>query len=93
MNVKLAIALFSVLAILQGCSKDPISVEVSSNTNVTVDFLFEHDGCKLYRFVDGGKPIYYAKCRESTQTTWNSTNLAGKVVVTVPHQVSTQIVP
>jgi hypothetical protein len=86
-------AIVAAVSVLQGCSKEPVKVEASSNTSVPVSLLFEHEGCKVYRFEDGGKAIYYSKCRESSQTAWNSTQLVGKVAVSTLQQVSTQIVP
>lgn len=35
----------------------------SSNPAFVVEFLFEHEGCRAYRFVDFGISRYYVKCQ------------------------------
>lgn len=85
------VALFTLFLALAGCTKDPIKTESSNNADVPVDLLFEHDGCKVYRFKDGGYNIYYTKCQQSSQTAWNTAQMVGKTVIITPHQVSTEI--
>ena len=46
-----------------GIYKEPISVERSNNTDYNVSYLFEHDGCKVYRFIDNGNYVYFTNCR------------------------------
>ncbi len=46
-----------------GIYKEPISVERSNNTDYNVSYLFEHDGCKVYRFIDNGNYVYFTSCR------------------------------
>lgn len=48
---------------LYSCSVEPEQVEKTSNQNIKVDFLFEKDGCRVYRFTDGGQNIYWTNCR------------------------------
>ncbi|MDH6308424.1 hypothetical protein M2451_000735 [Dysgonomonas sp. PFB1-18] len=33
-----------------------------NNETYRVDYLFEHDGCKVYRFQDRGEYIYFTNC-------------------------------
>jgi len=41
----------------------PISkVTPENNKTYHVDFLFEHDGCKVYRFHDYGNSVYFTNC-------------------------------
>ena len=41
----------------------PVSrVIPDNNKTYQVDFLFEHDGCKVYRFTDRGNNIYFTNC-------------------------------
>ena len=41
----------------------PISkVTPENNKTYQVDFLFEHDGCKVYRFLDSGDYVYFTNC-------------------------------
>ena len=42
----------------------PIStVAPHNNETYKVEYLFEHDGCKVYRFMDRGNSIYFTNCR------------------------------
>jgi hypothetical protein len=41
----------------------PVSrVNPENNKTYKVDFLFEHDGCKVYRFLDRGNYVYFTNC-------------------------------
>lgn len=63
MSTKL-IYLILVLATLSSCSiARPISKDKPKN-NVTyeVEYLFEHEGCKVYRFLDNSNYIYFTNC-------------------------------
>jgi hypothetical protein len=41
----------------------PVSkVTPENNKTYQVDFLFEHDGCKVYRFHDKGNIVYFTNC-------------------------------
>ena len=58
--------LFSGLATLffASCwSNKPISKESPMNNKTyEVEYLFEHDGCKVYRFMDMGEYVYFTNC-------------------------------
>jgi hypothetical protein len=36
-----------------------------------VEYLFENDGCKVYRFVDNGRYIYFSDCRGRIDSTYS----------------------
>lgn len=38
----------------------------TNNSDVTLEFLFEHDGVKVYRFRDGHTTVYYTDVRGKT---------------------------
>jgi hypothetical protein len=41
----------------------PISrVTPENNKTYQVNFLFEYDGCKVYRFFDYGNTVYFTNC-------------------------------
>lgn len=41
----------------------PIAKQVPENNHTyDVDYLFEHDGCKVYRFYDIGNYVYFTNC-------------------------------
>lgn len=37
-----------------------------NNDSYRVQYLFEHDGCKVYRFYDRGNYIYFTNCEGNT---------------------------
>ncbi len=49
---------------LNSCGiNQPISTQLPSNNGTyAVDYLFEHDGCKVYRFQDMGHYVYFTNC-------------------------------
>ena len=52
----------------------PISTKPSANNkDYKVSFLFEHDGCKVYRFEDRGEFIYFTSCNGETMKTQRDT--------------------
>jgi hypothetical protein len=67
------------LLVLGGCGVDPVETKPSNNPSVSVDVLFQVDGCKVYRFWDHGEARYFANCRGSVS--WSE--LQGKVSVPV----------
>ena len=41
----------------------PVSKVIPENNKTyKVEFLFEYDGCKVYRFLDYGYPVYFTNC-------------------------------
>ena len=57
---------------LVGCYNEPQSIEHTGVDNrVQIDFLFEKDGIKMYRFMDGGHSHYFTTNGE-TMTTQHS---------------------
>ncbi|NLI72815.1 MAG: DUF4884 domain-containing protein [Bacteroidales bacterium] len=55
----------------------PLATEHSDNNRTyTVDYLFEHDGCRVYRFRDMGNYVYFTNCNGSvTALTSDSTRI------------------
>ena len=43
------------------CVTEPIATAPTNNAGIQVDLLFEHDGCRVFRFRDIGYH-YFAKC-------------------------------
>jgi hypothetical protein len=56
------------LVLTTGCiTQHPITKEpAANNTDYTVEYLFEHEGCKVYRFKDhnsvGTYYVYFTNC-------------------------------
>ena len=72
------------LCLLSGCMPSrPIETQIPKNNKTyEVEYLFEHDGCKVYRFNDMGTWVYFTNCRgetisypDSTTVIRNSTNM------------------
>jgi hypothetical protein len=60
----------------------PLTSQPSQN-NVTyqVDYLFEHEGCRVYRFIDHGNYIYYTNCRGEAIAKTDSTEVRNKISI------------
>lgn len=52
------------LLLMSACfSNRPIyNVKAQNNATYKVEYLFEHDGCKIYRFMDNGNYVYFTNC-------------------------------
>ncbi len=61
MQKLLALACIASIATLTGCVTQPIATTPTNNAEIEVDLLFEHDGCRVYRFRDMGYH-YFAHC-------------------------------
>jgi hypothetical protein len=68
------IAFIMVGAMIFGaCSNDPMSKERLGKDDVfEVEYLFEKDGVKVYRFEDGGRYHYFTTKGETISTQQNS---------------------
>ena len=66
--------------LLGGCYKDPQSTKIEGN-GVKVEFLFEHEGIRMYRFSDGGHYHYFTNRGETigTQTEGKNTNYEERI--------------
>jgi len=62
----LALAAIAVV-LLTNCKHDGQEKCNTTNSDIQVTLLFEKDGCKVYRFVDGGHSVYYTDCSGKTQ--------------------------
>jgi hypothetical protein len=65
MKTLIKTAALSILFIpLFSCStQQPISqVRPDNNKTYEVEYLFEHDGCKVYCFYDRGHYVYFSNC-------------------------------
>ncbi|MCT4287360.1 DUF4884 domain-containing protein [Elizabethkingia anophelis] len=55
-----ALALFS-------CKHEAVSKELTKGNNIELELLFEKDGCKVYRFLDGDNYVYWSNCEGVTR--------------------------
>ncbi len=65
--------------LLAGCLNKPVSTTATNNPELNLNLLFEHDGCKVYRFYDG-RSVYYTDCRGSAMAP--VTTSTGKITTT-----------
>lgn len=52
-------AALGLVATLTGCVQEPLTSTATNNQKFQVDELFTHDGVTIYRFRDGGNPVYF----------------------------------
>lgn len=64
--------------LLNGCVND--AKESVQNGKFIVEFLFEQNGCKMYRFKDGGRYVYWSDCQGKIQGDYSTQS--GKTRVT-----------
>ena len=50
-----------------------------NNRTYQVDYLFEHDGCKVYRFTDHGYYVYFTNCRGEAIVKLDSTEIRNRI--------------
>jgi hypothetical protein len=64
MKTLLSITTGIIILAMSSCySNKPITEQRAiNNETYQVDYLFEHDGCKVYRFKDRGNYIYFTNC-------------------------------
>jgi hypothetical protein len=60
----------AIVAAFTGCLSDPQSTKIEGN-GIKVEFLFEHDGIKVYRFLDGGHAHYFTDRGETMSAQGN----------------------
>ncbi len=53
-----------IILLLASCAKE--ASETVVNGEYEVSFLFQHEGCSIYRFYDTGKYIHYTNCTGET---------------------------
>jgi hypothetical protein len=67
MKTGLYLILIMMAIYLSSCTlSQPISTTIPANNKTyQVEYLFEHDGCKIYRFKDLGQWVYFTNCGNS----------------------------
>ena len=76
-RIKTSILILGFFSLVSCITQIPISSESPENNQTyDVEYLFEHEGCKVYRFSDMGHYVYFTNCKgdvtsiknDSTQT-------------------------
>lgn len=68
--MKSQILVIAIILLLTACNREAQQVIQSSNSEIRLELLFVHDGCKVYRFVDGGRNVYWSDCRGNMSTSY-----------------------
>lgn len=81
MKKQVSLLSVTVLFLLSGCYMGvPLKIEpAANNSSYQVDYLFEHDGCKVYRFYDQGRYVYFTNSQGTVSAFQNDST---KTVVT-----------
>lgn len=90
--MKNLILLSFLLLLVAGCARQPNGATVHQG-EFSIAELFSHDGCKVYRFYDGGRNHYFSRCDQATDSSVMSTQSCGKGCgrsVTVPTSYKTE---
>jgi hypothetical protein len=72
------VAVVTMFLFIQSCvTQQPLQrAQSDNNQSYVVEYLFEHDGCKMYRFFDRGYYVYFSNCSsEITNITSDSTRV------------------
>ena len=73
----LSILLLIIAGVTISCDtkKIPISRQIPQNNETyRVDYLFEYEGCKVYRFYDNGNYVYFTNCAGSVTSISNDSS-------------------
>jgi hypothetical protein len=65
-------SLLLAVVFLSSCKGD--ARESIQDGDFKIDFLFEKDGCKIYRFKDGGEYVYWSNCSGNMQSNYYESN-------------------
>lgn len=72
-----------------GCYGKP-EESTTLSEDFTVERLFTHDGCTVYRFRDSGTR-YFTNCQGNTS--WSTTQSNGKSSTRKHHEIQTELKP
>lgn len=81
--MKKLVLILIVSLVIFSCVEEPkSSTQIGNFEN---EFLFEVEGCKMYRFQDGSRYIYWSDCRGKIQYDYttggkHSTNVRGETI-------------
>jgi hypothetical protein len=63
----------ALLILLAGCETDALTTQPTNNAGFEVGLLFEHEGCRVFRFRDGGDRRYFVRCGDgSAHVEWQT---------------------
>lgn len=68
----LAIMLLLLIICSTGCNNHADAAQVIQKGSFQLELLFEEDGCKMYRFYDGNRYVYWANCKGRVQSDYST---------------------
>ncbi|HXB06116.1 MAG TPA: DUF4884 domain-containing protein [Puia sp.] len=85
MRYLLLLLLLLMLTAMSCTVQQPITSEPShNNQDYCVDYLFEHDGCKVYRFWDRSYYVYFTNCTGEAIARTDSTAVRNEMRLVKP---------
>lgn len=84
MKTKNLLAMLSVAVLFVSCwTQVPIqNTKPVNNETYEVSYLFEHDGCKVYRFKDGSNYVYFTNCNGNVTSIKNDSTATRVITIT-----------
>jgi hypothetical protein len=62
--IKISLLMVTLLGGYSCSVQSPLAyTKADNNKTYSVEYLFEHDGCKVYRFMDNGNYVYFTNCK------------------------------
>ncbi len=76
------VAIVFVTSLWHACSfQEPVSIApAQNNQDYQVEYLFEHEGCKVYRFYDRGNYVYFTNVRSDVTSAPNDSTVIANTV-------------
>lgn len=86
-HISRLILVITVATITVACSvQKPLTiVKPENNATYKVEYLFEHDGCKVYRFFDYGNYVYFTNCTGNA-TTFSNDSINRRITTITNHE-------
>ena len=86
--IKTSVLIILFISLLSCSIQQPISsMQPDNNESYQVEYLFEHDGCKVYRFLDSGNYVYFTNCNSDVTSIAND-SIQTRVVNHVKAKIS-----
>jgi hypothetical protein len=84
-----AFASAALLLLFTGCQPLPREQQTipTTNSEFTLYLLFEKDGCKIYRFEDGRRDVYWTDCRGKIESIHTESNGKSSKEVRVQNEI------
>lgn len=80
--MKVSVLLFLLIGMASCFTSQPLKTSHSENNSTyNISYLFEHDGCKVYRFYDRGNYVYFTTLGDVTSIKNDSTH---QRTITIP---------